>query len=336
MTVNQPFAPPHGLPLLDVRNLSIAFPTSDGGWARAVDGISFTLERHQTLGLVGESGCGKSTTALALLGLHASSTRVEGTVHFEGTSLLELPAQRWPTIRGRGLALVFQEPAACLNPLYSLGRQIAETVRVHQGLGRRVAWSAALDWLRMVQLTDPERVARQYPHEVSGGMQQRVMLALALAGRPRLLLADEPTSALDVTVQAEILVLLQRLRDDLGMALLLITHDLDVVGRLADQVAVMYAGKIVERGPTQEVLQRPLHPYTAALLACRPRLGQTGRLPSIEGTIPLPTAWPAGCRFRERCAHRTDQCGNEPPLEEREPGHWVACWHWESSRRSKG
>jgi oligopeptide/dipeptide ABC transporter ATP-binding protein len=309
--------------------LSVLFPTPSGGLARAVDGISFTLEPRQTLGLVGESGCGKSAAALAFLGLHPPSARVAGEVYFAGTSLLDLPEPQWRSIRGCGIALVFQEPAACLNPLYRLGQQVAEAVRLHQRLGRRVAWRAALELLRVVQFADPERVARQYPHEVSGGMQQRVMIALALAGRPRLLLADEPTSALDVTVQAEILALLRRLRDQFDMALLLITHDLAVVSQLADQLAVMYAGKIVEQGPAQQILQRPLHPYTAGLLACRPRLGQTGRLRSIGGTVPPATHLPAGCRFRERCSWRSDQCVQEPPLEEREPGHWVACWHWD-------
>jgi len=319
-------------PLLEVRKLRVAFPTARDGLARAVDGISFTLEPRQILGLVGESGCGKSATALALLGLHPPSTRLSGEVYFAGMSLLDLQESRWRSIRGRGIGMIFQEPAACLNPIYGLGWQVAEAVRLHQGLGRRSAWSTTLELLRVVQFADQERVARQYPHEVSGGMQQRVMIALELAGRPRLLLADEPTTALDVTVQAEILALLRRLRDQLDMALLLITHDLDVVAQMADTVAVMYAGQIVEQGPTQQILQRPLHPYTAGLLACRPRLGQTGRLRSIEGAVPPATSLPSGCRFRERCAFRSDHCFQEPLLQEREPGHWVACWHWDSQQ----
>jgi oligopeptide/dipeptide ABC transporter ATP-binding protein len=225
------------------------------------------------------------------------------------------------------MAIVFQEPGAGLNPIYSLGRQVAESVRRRQGLGRRGSWDAALDLFRLVQLSEPERVARQYPHEVSGGMQQRVAIALALAGRPQLLLADEPTTALDVTVQADILALLQRLRQQLGMALLLITHDLDIVAGMADEVGVMYAGKLVERGPAEAVLRRPLHPYTAALLACRPRLGQTARLRSIDGAGPPATQLPVGCRFRDRCMSRSQQCQLEPPLDQVEPAHWVACWH---------
>lgn len=311
---------------LTVSRLSVYFPTP-AGVARAVDDVSLTVAPGAALGLVGESGCGKSTLASALLRLLPSSARVAGAVHFGGVSLLDLPENRLREIRGRGMALVAQDPGAGFNPIYRLGSQLAEAVRVHQGLGRRAAWSAGLDLLRAVQLDDPERVARQYAHEVSGGMWQRVAIALALAGRPRLLLADEPTSALDVTVQAGILALLRQLRDRLGMALLLIAHDLEVVARMTETVAVMYAGQVVETGPTARVLQRPLHPYTAALLSCRPRLGQSGRLKTIDGTVPPATHFPAGCRFRDRCGFASDQCRQAPQLEEREPGHWVACWH---------
>jgi peptide/nickel transport system ATP-binding protein len=294
-----------------------------------VDGISFTLQAGHTLGLVGESGCGKSVTAAALLRLLPSSAHISGAVYFEGAALLELPEGRMRHVRGAGIGLIFQEPVSSLNPIFTLGSQIAEVVRVHQRLGRRAAWDRALDLLRAVQIRSPERVARQYPHEVSGGMAQRVAIALALAGRPRLLIADEPTTALDSTVQAEILTLLRRLRQEHGMAMLLITHDLDVVAEMAEDVEVMYAGKIVEQGPLRRVFQTPLHPYTAGLLACRPRLGRTERLASIEGVVPPATRWPPGCRFRERCPFRDEQCLQEPPLEEREPGHAAACWHWE-------
>ncbi|HEV3202989.1 MAG TPA: ABC transporter ATP-binding protein [Gemmataceae bacterium] len=315
-------------PLLEVCNLCVHIPTS-AGLARAVDGISLQLESGQTLGIVGESGCGKSTLALALLRLHPPSTIVSGSIHFEGTSLVDVPEKQMGTIRGKGMALVFQESGAGLNPIYSLGRQIAEVVRIHQGVSRRSAWNRALEMLRAVQFPDPQRVARQYPHEVSGGMQQRVALALALAGRPRLLIADEPTSALDGTVRAEILELLRTLRTRLAMTLLLISHDLTVIEQMADAVAVMYAGKIVENGPAAQVLHHPMHPYTAALLACRPRPGQTGRLPTIEGTVPPATQYPKGCRFRDRCTLRSDVCLEEPPLEARRTNHQTACWHWE-------
>jgi peptide/nickel transport system ATP-binding protein len=314
-------------PLLDVRGLCVHFPTS-AGVSRAVDGISFQIHRDQTLGLVGESGCGKSATALALLGLHPASTHVSGSVHFDGVSLLDLPDSHWMKIRGRGIALVFQEPGIGLNPIYRLGRQLAEMVRLHQGLSRRAAWHAALELLAAVQLDNPGQVAGQYPHEISGGMQQRIALALALAGRPRLLIADEPTTALDVTVQKEILLLLRQLTSQLGMALLLISHDLDVVDQMADTVAVMYAGQIVEYGPVANVFHNPLHPYTEGLLACRPRLGQTGRLRTIDGVVPVATQFPAGCRFRERCSRRSDLCFTEPGLEEHKPGRWAACWYW--------
>jgi oligopeptide/dipeptide ABC transporter ATP-binding protein len=313
-------------PLLDVRHLSVHFRTA-GALAQAVDDISFHLEPQETLALVGESGCGKTATALALARLQPASALVSGSVLLAGISVFDLPASRLPFFRGRQIGIVFQEPAASFNPIYRLGAQLAEVIRLHHGVGRNAAWAAGLEWLRRVQLSEAERVARQYPHEVSGGMLQRVAIAMALAGKPRLLIADEPTTALDVTLQAEILALLRQLTRELGMALLLITHDLDIVRTAANTVAVMYAGRIVEHGSIGQVLQRPLHPYTAALLACRPRLGQTGRLPSIEGNLPPATQIPAGCRFYERCSFRTEQCRQEPPLEEHSAGHGAACWH---------
>jgi len=314
--------------ILDVQDLRVHFPTADGP-ARAVDGVSFSLDAQRTLCLVGESGCGKTATALALLRLLPDAAAVSGSVRFEGESLLDLSERRMRRVRGVGMALIFQEPAASLNPIYRIGSQVAEAVHLHRRLGHRAAWDTALDLLRDVQMPDAGRVARQYPHEISGGMQQRAAIALALAGRPRLLLADEPTTALDVTVQAEILALLRRLRAQHGMALLLITHDLGIVAEMADTVAVMYAGKIIEQGSVERVFRQPLHPYTAALLSCRPRPGQVGRLLSIEGTVPPATHFPAGCRFRERCGYRGDDCLQEPPLVEHAPEHRSACWHWE-------
>lgn len=311
--------------LLQVRDLHVHFPTADG-LARAVDGVSFDLDHGGCFGLVGESGCGKSTTAWALLRLLPAGTQLSGAIHFEGQSLLDAPESRVRAIRGSGIAHIGQNPAAALNPLYSLGSQVAEVVRVHQHLSRRSAWRAAIALLREVQLSDPERVARQYPHEVSGGMQQRVVIAMALAGRPRLLLADEPTSSLDRTVQAEILQLLRRLRSQHRMALMLISHDLDVIAAMTETVAVMYAGKIVESGPVSAVFGQPLHPYTAGLLQCRPRPGETGRLKTIEGVVPSLTKLPPGCRFRERCAYRDDRCHLDPPLEDKEASHSAACW----------
>jgi peptide/nickel transport system ATP-binding protein/oligopeptide transport system ATP-binding protein len=315
-------------PLLDVHDLHVHFPTG-AGVARAVDGVSFRIAERQTVCLVGESGCGKTATMLALFRLHPPSARLRGVVRFEDTSVLHLSESDMRRLRGRGMALVFQEPASSLNPICTIGSQLAEVVRLHRALSRRGAWTTTLDLLGDVQLSDAERVARQYPHELSGGMQQRVVIALALAGRPRLLVADEPTTALDTTVQAEILALLRRLRAEHGMALLLITHDLGIVAEMAETVAVMYAGKIVEQGPVADVFRAPLHPYTAGLLSCRPRPGAAGRLRSIEGVVPPATVWPEGCRFGPRCPQRTEQCIREPPLEEHRPGHVSACWHWE-------
>jgi oligopeptide/dipeptide ABC transporter ATP-binding protein len=313
-------------PLLEVRDLSVHFPTAEGA-ARALDGVSFTVATGQTVCVVGESGCGKSTLALALLRLHPESALVSGAIHFQGTSLLDLPPRAMRAIRGRGIALVFQEPSASLNPIYTLGSQVSEVVRLHCRQSRRTAWHTALDLLRAVQLAEPDRVARLYAHEASGGMLQRVVIAMALAGQPRLLIADEPTASLDVTVQADILILLRSLRASLGMALLLITHDFAIVGQMADAVIIMYAGKIVETGSLREVFEHPRHPYTAALLRCRPRPGHAGRLPTIEGSVPPATRLPAGCRFRERCPYQSEHCREQPPLVADSPSHEAACWH---------
>jgi oligopeptide/dipeptide ABC transporter ATP-binding protein len=322
-------------PLLDIHDLHVHFPTA-AGLARAVDGVSLRIEEGQSLCLVGESGCGKTATTLALFRLHPPSARVGGFIRFQGASLLELTEREMCRVRGGGMALVFQEPASSLNPIYTIGSQLAEVVRLHRHLSRREGWRTALDLLRDVQLSEAERVARQYPHELSGGMQQRVVIAMALAGHPRLLVADEPTTALDATVQAEILALLRRLRAERGMALLLITHDLGIVAEMADMVAVMYAGKVVEQGPVAQVFRAPLHPYTAGLLSCRPRPGTTGRLRSIEGVVPPATAWPEGCRFRPRCLHQSEQCGQEPALAEHRPGQASACWHWAGVTAPRG
>jgi oligopeptide/dipeptide ABC transporter ATP-binding protein len=316
------------MPLLEVRDLCVHFPTLDG-LARAVDGISFSLEEGQTLAISGESGCGKSSVALALLRLHPASTLVTGSVRFQDKSLFDLPERVLRSIRGRKIGMIFQDPGASLNPIRSVGSQIAEVAAAHRRLGRKESWKAALDLLHDVQLEPADAIARRYVHELSGGMQQRVAIAMALAENPQLIVADEPTAALDASLQIEILRLLRQLGARHRMALLLISHDLDMVAQAAGEVAVMYAGKIVERGPVAEVFGRPLHPYTAALLACRPVLGSRQRLRSIEGVVPPATRLPAGCRFRERCAHSGEECMSEPALEERGPDHLTACWHWE-------
>ena len=313
--------------LLDIRGLSVHYPTA-AGVARAVDGVDLTVGAGRTLGLVGESGCGKTSVALAIPRLLPAAAKVTGSILFDGSPLLDLPERELRAVRGGGVGVVFQDPGASFDPLFSLGNQIAETVRWHRQASRRSSWAEALDLLRSVRMPDFERVARQYPHQVSGGMLQRAAIAAALAGRPRLLIADEPTTALDVTVQAEILELMRQLRAERGLALLWITHDLDVVAALADEVAVMYAGKIVEAGPGRAVFNDPRHPYTQSLLRCRPRLGETGRLATIDGVVPAATAWPQGCRFRDRCQHRSEICLREPRPEATPAGGVVTCWNW--------
>lgn len=314
-------------PLLAVRDLHVHYPTADGV-ARAVDGVSFDIEAGGVMGLVGESGCGKSSVALAVARLHADSVRVSGSVEFQGLSVLDAPPQRLRTVRGRGIGFIFQDPAAAFNPLYTIGGQVAEAVRLHRPVSRRSARQEAADLLGSVRLPDPGRVAGQYPHELSGGMLQRAALAAALAGGPSLLVADEPTASLDVTVQSEILALVRTLRAERRLAVLWISHDLDVIAGVVERVAVMYAGKVVETGPVRSVFGAPLHPYTRGLLRCRPRLGQSGRLPTIEGTAPPPTRLPDGCRFGGRCGYRAPECGREPALEEHRSGHAAACWKW--------
>jgi oligopeptide/dipeptide ABC transporter ATP-binding protein len=313
--------------LLRVEGLRTVFAT-DAGVAPAVDGVNFAVARGETLGMVGESGCGKSVTALSIMRLIQPPGRVvAGAVHFEGHDLLGLPEREMRRVRGNVIAMIFQEPMTSLNPVMPIGTQIAEAVRLHQGLGRRAAWDRAVEMLRLVEIPDPERRARAYPHQISGGMRQRVMIAMAMSCAPRLLIADEPTTALDVTIQAQILELLGGLRTQTGMAMLLITHDLGIVAEQADHVVIMYAGRIVERAPVQEIFDRPLHPYTVALLASVPGFGgRRGRLEAIPGIVPDPLHLPCGCRFRDRCVRAIAACAEaEPPLEEKGPGHFAAC-----------
>ncbi len=304
-------------PLLDVEGLRVEFAGEPGAVA-AVDGVSFTIDEGQALGLVGESGCGKSATALALLRLLPAGGRIAGgRLRFRGVDLLELSNEEMRRRRGREIAMVFQEPAAALDPLFTIADQVGEALEVHEGASRREARKAAIALLERVGIPEAARRADSYPHELSGGMRQRVCIAMALACRPALLLADEPTTALDVTVQAQILELLAELRRELGMALLLISHDLALVGASCDDLAVMYAGRIVERGPAARLLERPAHPYTRGLLASRPRLDRAlaagERLAAIPGTVPDPRAWPPGCRFHPRCPIARESCRSEVP-----------------------
>ncbi len=298
--------------LLDVRNLQISFFTEEGE-VRAVDGVSFAIQRGETLALVGESGCGKSVTALALARLVATPPGVYkgGEILFEGTDVLKMNNDRLRAMRGAKVAYIFQEPATSLNPVFRIGAQIREVLQLHRPAAATDAEVVRL--LKLVRLPDAERRQRDYPHQLSGGMQQRVMIAMALAGNPALLVADEPTTALDVTIQAQILDLLKDLKREIGLSILLITHNLGIVGELADNVAVMYAGRIVESAPSVDLLREPRHPYTVALLRSIPRLGaRADRLYSIPGTVPSAARLPAGCKFHPRCDRARPECGQDP------------------------
>jgi peptide/nickel transport system ATP-binding protein len=301
---------------LRVENLRTWF-FSDAGTSRAVDGVSFAVHEGEAVGIVGESGCGKTITSLSLMGLVPSPPGriVEGSsIRLRGRELVGLPERELRKIRGNEVAMIFQEPMSSLNPVYTAGSQIEEALRLHRGLSRREARRVGIDLLREVGIPEPERRFDEFPHQLSGGMQQRVMIALALSCEPGLLIADEPTTALDVTIQAQILQLLADLRRDRGMALLLITHDLGVVAEVCDRVLVMYAGEIVEEGPVREIFREPRHPYTRGLLDSLPSARAPGEaLRPIPGTVPAPTAWPAGCRFHGRCPHAMERCGIEKP-----------------------
>jgi len=307
-------------PLLSVRDLKTYFVTERGeGLARAVDGVSFDLYPGETLGLVGESGCGKTVTALSLLRLvpeppgHILAGSV---VAYEGRDLLGLSPRELRAVRGAEIAMVFQEPHASLNPVFRIGDQVSEAAIVHQRLSRRAARAKTLEMLELVGIPDPARRIDAYPHQLSGGMLQRVMIAMALICHPKVLIADEPTTALDVTIQAQIVELLERLQAELGMALILITHDLGVVADTVDRVVVMYAGRVVETATTRDLFAHPRHPYTEGLLRSVPRLDDPRRrLASIAGQVPAATGWPAGCRFHPRCPYAWERCvADEPPL----------------------
>jgi peptide/nickel transport system ATP-binding protein len=322
-------------PLLAVDNLKTWFYTRDG-IVRAVDGVSFQVLPGETLAIVGESGCGKSVTALSVLRLIPSPPGriVEGTIRFDGRNLLELSDAEMRDVRGNDISMIFQEPMTSLNPVLTIGRQIGETLILHQGLDRRAALAKAVDMLRLVHIPEAKRRIAQYPHELSGGMRQRVMIAMALACNPKLLIADEPTTALDVTIQAQILDLMRELKSKIDAAIVLITHDLGVVAEMAQRVVVMYAGRKAEEAPVGELFRRPLHPYTKGLLTSVPHLGASvgtarpPRLAEIAGTVPsLKEAIP-GCPFAARCAFASGICETEmPEFEEKRPGHFAACFH---------
>lgn len=302
-------------PLLEVRNLRTWFHTA-AGVARAVDGIDLSIGRGETVGLVGESGCGKSVTALSLLRLIDAPGRIEAgsVISFEGRDLLSLTERELRAVRGNRIAMIFQEPMTALNPVFTIGDQVAEVARIHARASSREAWKRAVEMLERTGIPDPAERAREYPHQLSGGMRQRVLIAMALMMNPALIIADEPTTALDVTIQAQVLELLRELQQRTGTAILLITHDLGVVAEVVDRVAVMYAGQIVEESDVITLFRQPHHPYTQGLLEAVPRLDtQRDRLRVIAGTVPPATQWPPACRFHDRCEFAWDRCTSEPP-----------------------
>ena len=316
--------------LIHVKDLRTSFFTPEGE-VRAIDGVTFSIDEGKTLGLVGESGCGKSVTSLSIMRLIASPPGkiVGGEIFYRGRDLLRLKNEEMRKIRGNEISMIFQEPMTSLNPVFTVGNQIGEAIKLHQGLGKKATRAKTIEMLRLVKIADPESRVDAYPHQLSGGMRQRVMIAMALSCNPSLLIADEPTTALDVTIQAQILELIKELQQKIGgMALLLITHDLGVVAEQADDVAIMYAGKIVEKANVREIFARPLHPYTVGLLHSLPGTGgaKKKRLDAIPGMVPSPLNLPSGCRFRDRCPKAASICAEgEPELLEKETGHWVAC-----------
>jgi len=328
-------APRQGLPprLLEIDGLKVHFRTDDG-WVRAVDGVSIGIDRGETVCVVGESGCGKTVTAMTVLKLIAMPPGriVGGSILWQGRDLVPLAPAEMQSIRSKEIGIVFQEPMTSLNPVYTVGEQIAETLRQHEGLGRRAALDRAAEMLRLVKIPNPQRRVHDYPHQFSGGMRQRVMIAMALACGPKLLIADEPTTALDVTIQAQILDLMAEMKERLSMAVMLITHAMGVVAETAQRVVVMYAGKVVEEAPVGALFANPRHPYTQGLIRSIPRIDRAAthkvRLEAIPGTVPSLLNPPPGCRFAARCRHATEACREaEPPLRELAPGHFVACIH---------
>jgi len=333
---HQKGTPPPKDILLDVRDLRTYFHVMDG-LVRAVDGVSFSLGRGKTLGIVGESGSGKSVTALTVMRLLdiPPAEIASGEIWFDGQEILSMPIDDMRKLRGKDMAMIFQEPLTSLNPVFTIGDQIAEQVQLHLKVSKKESWDRAIEALSMVGIPSPERRVKQYPHEMSGGMRQRVMIAMALSCEPKLIVADEPTTALDVTIQAQILELMKSLRERNKMAIMLITHDLGVVAEMADDVVVMYAGKVVERADVDTVYSAPHHPYTQGLLASIPRLGEKReRLEVIQGVVPNPLNLPNGCLFKRRCPHAMPVCDNPPPLRDVSAGltpigtppHLSRCW----------
>jgi peptide/nickel transport system ATP-binding protein len=323
----RPTGPDAGAPLLEIRGLRTHFFTQDGT-VKAVDGVSFSVDDGQTLGVVGESGCGKSITAMSILRLISRPGKiVEGEILLDGRDLTKLSEDDIREVRGNQISMIFQEPMTSLNPVYTCGDQIAETVALHLKVSRREAMKQAIEMLRLVGIPDPKRRAGEYPHQLSGGMRQRVMIAMALSTNPALLIADEPTTALDVTIQAQILELMKVMRARNQMSIMLITHDLGVIAEMADTVVVMYAGKVVENATVATIFEEPHHPYTKGLLNSIPKLGnRKARLEVIQGTVPNPLNLPKGCLFKRRCPYAMPICDTAPPLQKIAEGHLSRCW----------
>ena len=325
---------------LQIKDLELWFD-NDRGSVKILNGISFDIYKGETLGIVGESGCGKSVTSLSIMRLLQSPpARFGGSIKLQDKELLKLSERQMQAIRGNRISMIFQEPMTSLNPVFTIGDQLIETFMQHQGLSKAEAWAKGIEMLRMVRIPLPEQRMKEFPYQLSGGMRQRVMIAMALACQPELLIADEPTTALDVTIQAQIIELLEDLRNKQNTSIILITHNFGVVAQLADRVAVMYAGRIVESAPVKELISNPLHPYTRALLAAVPVLGgEKQQLVTIPGAVPSPDSFPAGCRFCTRCSECAsfgEKCSQEvPPALEITPGHRVSCWKFHEKREEK-
>ena len=314
---------------LQVENLELWFE-NDYGENKILNRVSFEIYKGETLGIVGESGCGKSVTSLSIMRLLQSPpARLKGSIRLDGKELLTLKEKQMQALRGNRLSMIFQEPMTSLNPVFTIGDQLIETFMQHQGLSRKQAWAKGIEMLRTVKIPEPEQRMKEYPHQLSGGMRQRVMIAMALACRPELLIADEPTTALDVTIQAQVLDLMRNLQKEMGTAIAFITHDLGVVSEMCDRVIVMYCGEVVEEAMAEELFANPSHPYTEGLLSTLPKFGQKGRLETIPGTVPPSGKFPAGCVFAPRCKYATEKChACKPALCETVEGHKVRCFRY--------
>ena len=313
--------------VLKIKNLNMGFKT-DYGYLPIIHDINYEIYAGETLGVVGESGCGKSVTSLCIMRLLSGGV-VEGEIELDGQNLLKLSEKKMQEIRGNQIAMIFQEPMTSLNPVFTVGFQLTEALRRHQGMNKKQAWARAIEMLDLVRIAEPDQRMKEYPYQLSGGMRQRVMIAMALACRPRLLIADEPTTALDVTIQAQVLDLMRGLQKEMGTSILFITHDLGVIREMADRVIVMYCGEIMEEATVTELFKNPKHPYTVGLLNTLPKYGQPGELPTIEGMVPPAGEFPVGCVFSPRCPYATEECKNvKPQMQTLENGHRVRCFRY--------